>query len=904
MVLFATFVGIGATQTVKEIAVKRPSVAYGFVATTEYAADEARTKQICLSPRPTVSVSGLEIDGETFSANGLDKAVLVARGEMVLLCETNSTGVELGKLYSTADGVTFVTEIDTFSGSLAAVFADSAQGSVKAATILSDGSWVVNIQGGVTPVPGGLTDRVGSRLYRKPAGGSWAKVLDIPLGGVPNWGFNSDRDNEVVCVSYGSYFIKGSTTVYADPPQPSEVYYSDDYGASWTEIFSIDEGHRLWGAWGVHGHAVTFHPSDTDVIYVSYGDSPFAEIIKLTHTSGSKKDSANWTETYTGLNVEPTSVCTDGRYLYWGQDASVGQSTVMRHDPTDDTGLRCMRSLARGKKGVAAENQVNYPYYERGIGGSMIWCFGLEYINGVFYAGAQDQETDAVIGKVFGGVLVSRDGLNWTYAWRRASGTVWKIAGEANGSIWGWWRDADGRSRVLKMPAVAPYTVRATQAEEGATNLLSASRSHFDGGAGWSTDANGWMIYATDHDDGVIATSTEEALYGTHSLKVTCEDNNKGYLIIKLPDLHRLSLASVNGGTGAADGDLLCFSLHYKLGTDFPKPKGVGNKFLIVRAFSDGVVGTGAAGLSMFSEGMMQPNISFKDSDGWTRLQVWVRLTGVATGFRPAFRVTTDGLHRIAWAAGEYNEGDERRNAGKNWRALRTTSEEPTGTPTDWESFDDFGDLAVYFDCLSVTHHPKRSPSTDWYPGGATRSDEYGVVSMVDLGEEWATSFVWTPEGSDREWYDDIAIATWLGASGEYIKLFYDASEGKLTLTDGTNTVASTAAVQWEFLDNLKFVLSHSADGVNLFAETPLHGIITLTSGDITLGVPHATLLFNADETFDVAGRGLFSNLIVYDETKDATGAAAIFDDARYRIPQKYKRTFAPGSGIITLGGE
>ena len=383
--------------------------------------------------------------------------------------------------------------------------------------VMPDGSWIL--------CAGNEYNRsVGAYLFRSTDKGTTWNVCCYANGGTPfqflkgfapGWGWGDAVGSEIVVGEYGD------RTDYTNNPR--RVYYSDDYGATWTMIF--DPGVDSSGA-GTHCHIALFAPGDSSIVYASYGDaSQVTEPIysrrtaKIVHTGGNKKDPNNWSFVKNILLTQPVGVCSDGRYLYWGKDGSDLNPTIIRHDPCDDDFIKTVLNLPARNESSEYINDAPYD-----LGGTTSSIFSIFRYDGVIYVCTLGLTVDSGYEQLSGGFYVSNDGLNWVRPYRITHTGysfmgygLYNIAGYANGYLWGTFiTNQYADSYPFKMKPVKVRSANAISAEVGITNLLTEDQSdEFSklGGFSWSVSSG--------YNNVTLSRSTDYALHESHSLKIT-----------------------------------------------------------------------------------------------------------------------------------------------------------------------------------------------------------------------------------------------------------------------------------------------------------------------------------------------------------------------------------------------
>jgi len=512
-----------------ELSFARDSIAYDHDF-NEYAADAKRVEGVCLASRPTVFIN-----------RDISRLVYDVDGNKVICSERGGSC-----LYTTIDGENFTLIVDVDSDTpldSGGKFSDymAEHEGVRALSVMADGSWLLSTGAWVTGVGGHLFRSVNK-------GVSWSVCkfaadgndFQFGMGYTPNWGPIGIADNEVVVAEYG---------YLTQEDNPRRVYYSDDYGATWTKI--IDPGPAGWkpgDPTGQHCHVATFGIRDTNTIYAAWGDFIFDRFKKFTCT-GDKKNPANWTEVELAWRLfagrQPT-VClfNDGSHIYVGRDAGP-YPTLWRFDADENRETVISSPTQPGTVKESAPYRCPY---------SDATCvFRMIKHEGVFYAAVSAHNWQ----KRMAGIYVSTDGRHWVCAHRfvgeRGPHT---IVGYANGYMWGTYIDDTETYRLFKFTPVNAKVVSALRVERGITNIAnSVNQSCFD------TAVEGWTIGG--NIDSVAWMDTEQLVCGG-CVEAVSKDGagDTGRVYTK-------EFAAMGGSPNP--GDYICFSCWVKAAPCWPE---------------------------------------------------------------------------------------------------------------------------------------------------------------------------------------------------------------------------------------------------------------------------------------------------------------------------------------------
>jgi hypothetical protein len=495
----------------------------------EYPVNIKRVESVALSSRPEVII------------NRQSSRIVYAVDGNQVLCGWDTS------LYSTADGQSFTRILNIQSNTTldsGGTFADYTVSDeiVEGLMIMADGSWLLSTGRGLPGIRGHLFRSINKGVSWSVC--KWAadgKDFQLAMGFVPEWASIGIANNEVVIGEYG---------YRSQYDNPRRIYYSDNFGATWTMI--IDIGPAGWQPdWGYikgqHCHAVTFGVGDTSIVYASYGDRPFM-CVKKFKCFGNRKNPADWKEVKLPWEqfvymTAPVCLFNDGSHIYVGHDGGICPA-LWRFDA--DENREDVISVPTRPSNWTESMPYRLPNSEAS------YMFGMAKHNGVFYAavGAHPYQM------IMAGIYVSTDGRHWVCA-RRFPGEVgpYTVVGYANGYIWGTYKDTNSKRYLFKFTPVNACVVPALRVERGMTNIAnSPNRSCFD------MAVEDWAF--SGNIDSVVWTDAEHLL-GNGCVKVASKDGagDTGCVLTKR--------FSEMGGL-PSPGDYICFSAWVKAASSWP----------------------------------------------------------------------------------------------------------------------------------------------------------------------------------------------------------------------------------------------------------------------------------------------------------------------------------------------
>jgi hypothetical protein len=281
-------------------------------------------------------------------------------------------------------------------------FAEGVSGCVE----LADGEALVSTASGGTSAPGNLYKSTGWAANKATA--TWTKVLTTPDGFFPGywsthgWTFGNDNivggsaKYGVVC-EYGTQTGSGAFTGKA-----TKVYFSQDYGATWTVVLDLKD--FFPGIFPLHCHSAAYDPW-WDRLWVLYGDTQ-AGGTTTADVLYSDDHGATWQSI--ALSSEWTGVAFQSTALAILEDCIVIGS---------DNGPGFVRIARRGNRVMGPPQIVGVVYGGSASGMVAMGAHRNEGIPGApllmgFVTGSSATAAATPI------IMVSPDGLTFAEAWR------------------------------------------------------------------------------------------------------------------------------------------------------------------------------------------------------------------------------------------------------------------------------------------------------------------------------------------------------------------------------------------------------------------------------------------------------------------------------------------------------
>ncbi len=326
----------------------------------------------------------------------------------------------------------------------------------QALRVQTDGSYLLWLARLTSTAPDGTAD---CKVYRSTdAGVGWTLVHTNNYGGPAG----SDKRLYIAAgkVLYGDY-----KDIAAAGDSRGHVYYSENYGVTWDEIYTRPDPEPDSGVW--HWHGSVIDPDDASIIYVWYGDNtahPWPPFIKLTKPAGWTVGDGAWTATSltNWTAIDGMEYVSAGKWL-------VHQLKTWFYWPA--TGAREL--VFTPPRRQESETSWQYDYLLSIDYSRVVFRRGDE-----FYLPTSHYTADAGHNT---GLQISTDAKHWTSI-RRLDDTTyrgWKeINCDWNGYLWGWSEAlADGHPQLFRVAAVEAKLVNAIRVDMPVTNRMTTRQN-------------------------------------------------------------------------------------------------------------------------------------------------------------------------------------------------------------------------------------------------------------------------------------------------------------------------------------------------------------------------------------------------------------------------------------------
>jgi len=334
-----------------------------------------------------------------------------------------------------------------------------------------------------------------SLLWRyDPISGAWNHVLTMK-GYLEKWGWQGVRGSEIVIGEYGP---RSGAEEYS-----KRIYYSPNYGATWSIIHTIAKTSTT----DLHIHFTTWHPTHTNTIYVSTGDDRYRQLLMLEFIGPDKTDSASWSASNLGLNIQPTSSLVFGDKLIFGLDGdSMETGTFSLFDPDTSRETSLLQLYLFDSTSGLYLHRSNETY---------IWC--ITRVNGIYYAAAYRDGSES------NGLYASQNGFEWTRIYK---GVITFVMGDETGRLW--LQASNGITTVpFLVNQVSNRSISFAYCRRSFTNVLSADNSYM------KLSIGDWYHQDTAN---VISSglSNEYSVFGANSYKSIITDYIRARLYLTL----------------------------------------------------------------------------------------------------------------------------------------------------------------------------------------------------------------------------------------------------------------------------------------------------------------------------------------------------------------------------------
>jgi hypothetical protein len=746
-----------------------------------------------------------------------------------------------GVLYKVAasafstSGTTWTTVVnvgsdDSGGANIFAPYRNGGTAGISGLQVVGSGVWIVGTSEDATS-----NNSDGHLFKTADAGQTWTHVLTMSVGNMPAWESMGQYGDTLIVGTYGPN--PSDTVTPENSAGHDRVYLSDDLGDTWTLIYERDD-YGTYGTddphpSGTHVHACQMIDADTalvqfgDAIPRSYGENDL--LLKLTRPSSGTM----WDKTVVRqYGANPVQLLRDGGYIYLGRDTGYG-GAIERYDSaagTIETVLDWPSEVGsfNTSTGVFTPNTAAPQRIDQGSTNLFSIIKSGNVIYACNWALSPFQQS---------GIVASVDGSSWAWVYREAAGATTKvnfgtryIRGVASGYIWGTYYDEAGANYAFRMSTPTLTSKAFVRLEHGSTNLLNDIE----------TTASGWTpLYRFSATNcGRVLASSEgiTALRGDYVYKLQSDNTSASSSGVVL---------SPFASSKPSAGDYVVAKMAYKTSGSF-------NRLL-----------TGIMRIEDPSSHLgTQQYAIYQATDEWRVVTMWAKcLSDFGTDAAPRLYI------QIKPVGTDISAGPE---------------DYYTVSDADWLQ------SIMYLDCISLTYSSGWHDSTSWQVAGTARTDEYATLDLTGYTYRDTVLFDWLPDTSSTELFSDIGIASVTDGSST-LDVFWDQSEGKLSVTDGVTTTGITC--NFAKLDRVRIGLTRLQDHVRLFVLTTKYAGANLYPA-VDLG--EFTALELGRTSTPTYGIGLYGGLKVDKAMTESEIAVGRLDSN--------KRTFTAGTGTVTLG--
>ncbi len=562
------------------------------------------------------------------------------------------------ELRKTTDGVNFEVEWDFTT------HPDYVDGELlRSGQKLADGSWIVN-----AVYHGGTDAERYSKFFRKDVGtGEWELVHTLQTGYLLRYGWSPSAQvgSHIVVGEYSRKFLKG---------RGERVYYSNDYGKNWIEIYEGVTLPEPEVGDDRHCHTVSFAADNPDVVYVAYGDGDYRGFHKVVcNNPADRMNPQSWSGEPMTHYHQPTAAINHEETLVWGNDGRPNAPLFTRHYP-DDTFRMLTHPLHYNTSENAERHGLLAPVLTQEAPENYIWK--IQSLQNAYYAAARRDYKH----KIHAGCYVSVDTEHWIRVRPEPLDDI--VGVTSDGRIWVSYRHFFDPENYTHCAAYFEghkvKNVEMIRVDAGVENhITNLDDTCFESGIGnWS------FAYGFDESNPDTGWDNTVSLYGGGSIKARHSVGGSSIGDIRL-----------NGATGGLEpGDKFTLSCYVKLGGAFRALAG-----------GDG------------NERARRPIVRLRLGSSAKEDEVIYHHLG-ATVVAEAH----EGWHRLV-STGEIVEPGHSDDL-----VIRVSFAQQNVKPQD------YADYWLWVDCVQITKHEHNHDTGAFQPGGTPRADEYLIVAADD----------------------------------------------------------------------------------------------------------------------------------------------------------------------------
>ena len=623
-----------------------------------------------------------------------------------------------------------------------------------------------------------------------------------------------------------------------------DIYRSTDDGANWTQVLTLDIG--FTSPWGGIDH------DDNEVVAFEYGESEDANNPRRVYYSDDY--GATWEKIYEpsanvgqhGHSIQFAPDDTSTVYLAWGDnefrkiEKITESGGTWSHDSDlvfwQPTGVTTWNGdIYWGADGNAYNsfygvgpliskqsddifsNVCNLPLNQNSV--QYPYLSG-DAVGNCFAFAAHDDVLYAAIRGIRSlglhhSIYATVDGDNWSCVHRTENDTPDQIYHNIIGYADGYMWGTYVNGTDYRLYKMTPVTM--TNKTFFNAEMAVTNQVDADTSSIESSIGN-WQVAAGTQDVDTPTRTDEEAHSGSYSLKIQAKDNGEA--------VDRGILNSGYLATPPSTDDLVTLTFWIKAAETWPIDYG----FYCNLEAATGEINGGSGGSQLVTI---------------TPIQQWQKVTITAKCTNGTW--STGGLRARLIIRGDVHGGAD-------------------------------PNAVLYVDDVLVTYSTSLWYTGDYQVGGTARTAEAAILPLSGLDGSYSVGFEWTPETPSRALAADLPIATIQAQDNSYIYLFYDQSESKFAITDGSQTRTMATADTFELFDAVKFLITFNGTTASLYTESSKGGALSVTTGDtVNLGSVPAYIALSTNGDRSSYGSGLFSYIRAWDSDVNAE-SADIFD--------------------------